>query len=340
MPISSRQLISNLNKEKIDTWFDLGLFLDRLKERESVSGISGNYFDFKEKLVRGSFGFLSFYYGVDGITVETAKYISALKRIIPGVDIHLIAGLIKPEAKSIFDEDVKEYELNEIKSFDEWELYKYFFKIKLNRGSKEYNLLIQKFWKEVILLTTKLSKYIESNGINLLWLLNINSNPGNVSLAFATVLVTEYMGIPVINNCHDYYWEDGNKPIDVIKHKVKQGFRDFFFTNSDVGEVFSPIEVMFPWESRSWITVNINRIQENHIIEKKGHNPANVALLGTSVNSERFQPLSKRESINTLKQVGAIFQNRVIGINDVLKQNVSYSKKPFLTGISSNKNHS
>ena len=165
----------------------------------------------------------------------------------------------------------------------------------------------------------------------------MNSNPGNISLALAIVLVTEYMGIPVINSCHDFYWEGGNKPADIKKRRFKPGFRDFFFTNSDVGEVFSPIEVLFPWESRSWITVNINRIQEKHIIETKGHNPANVSLLGTSVNSNRFEPVSKRESINTLKQVGDIFHNNVVGIETILKNKTIYAGKPFLTGLSKNK---
>ncbi len=337
MSLSYKRLVTLLKKEKIETWFDLGLFLDRLKERKSSAGITGDYFNFKENLVNGSVGFISFYFGVDGITVETSKYIAALKRIIPGVDIHLIAGKIKPEAKSIISDNVKEYELSDIKSFDQWELFEYFFKIKLERGSKEYNVLIQKLWSEVLVLTEKLSKYIQSNDIKLIWLLNINSNPGNISLALATVLVSEYMGIPIINNCHDYYFEDGNKPVDIKTKKKKHGVRDFFFTNSDVGEVFSPIELLFPWASRSWITVNINRNQEKYIIHTKGHNPANVSLLGTSVNSDRFQPLSKRESINTLKQVGEIFQNRVISLTSVLNSKTSFANEPFLAGFSSNK---
>lgn len=334
MATSYKQLLSILKKEKVETWFDLGLFLDQLKEKKSVAGINGDFFQFKEKLVKGSVGFLSFYFGIDGITVETAKYISVIKRIIPGVEIHVIAGKIGNEVSSIFSKDIKEFEISEIRSFDDWELYHYFFKTKLERGSKEYNLLIKNFWEEVLLLTEKLAKYIETNKIKLLYTLNVNSNPGNVSLALAVVLVTEHMGIPVINNCHDYYWEDGNKLADIKKRKLKPGFRDFFFTNSDVGEIFSPIDVLFPWESRSWITVNINRIQEKHIIETKGHNPSNVSILGTSVNSNRFEPVSKRESINTLRQVGEIFQNNVVGIKTVLKNKTIYANKPFLTGLS------
>ena len=130
MSISSRHLISALKKEKIETWFDLGLFLDRLKEKPSDSGIKEDFYSFKEKLVKGSVGFVSFYFGIDGITVETAKYTTALKRIIPGVKIHLIAGSIKPESRTYFGEDVTECELDEIKSFDEWELFNYFFKTK------------------------------------------------------------------------------------------------------------------------------------------------------------------------------------------------------------------
>ena len=111
-----------------------------------------------------------------------------------------------------------------------------------------------------------------------IYLINVCSNPGNVSLALATVLISEYLEIPVINNNHDFYWEGGNRAIEIKKKGLKKGPRDFFFHNAHVGEFFSIIETIYPWENRSWMNVNINKIQQNHLININGHNPANVAL--------------------------------------------------------------
>jgi len=328
------ELLSRLKSEKIKTWFDLGLFLDRLKDKKSSAGFRPDYYSFKEKLVKGGIGFLTFYFTIDGITIEVAKYASALRQLLPGVPLHLIAGGIKPESEHILSGNFLRHDLPEIKSFDNWDLYKDFFKTKLDRGSKEYNALITKFWDEVLLLTETLADCVEKNSITLLYVINVCSNPGNVSLALATVLVSEYWGIPVINNNHDFYWDGGNRREDIEKQNLKPGPRDFFFTNAHVGEFFSTLEVLFPWESRSWMTVNINENQIRHVIEVNGHNPANVSLLGTVVDTSGFEPISKRESINTLLQIGLIFKNKVHSIGDVLKNKSDFKSEPFLCGNS------
>ncbi len=330
MTRSISDLLKQLNSEKIGTWFDLGLFLDRLKDKKSQAGFSGDYYAFKEKIVKGGIGFLSFAYSIDGITIEVSKYTAAMRQLFPGVPIHLLAGEISPESNNVLDTQLQRHVIPAIKSFDKWELYQDFFRTKLERGSKEYNALIKKFWDETLLLTEKLARKIKENNITLLYLLNICSNPGNVSLALASVLVSEYWGIPVVNNSHDFYWEGGNKQVDIETQGLEKGPRDFFFTNADVGEFFSTIEVVFPWESRSWMTVNINENQVQHVIEENGHNPANVALLGTVVNSSGFEPISKRESLNTLAQIGSIFENKVHKIGEVLNQKVQYINKPFI----------
>ena len=54
--------------------------------------------------------------------------------------------------------------------FDDWDLYKDFFFTKWERGSKEYNALIIKFWKQVLNIVEELGTYIENNNIKLLYL--------------------------------------------------------------------------------------------------------------------------------------------------------------------------
>ena len=204
----------------------------------------------------------------------------------------------------------KRFQLDELASFDEWPLYKYFFYRKLERGSKIYNDLILKFWSEVLIVTEKLGHYIEDNNIKLLYLVNTNSNPGNISLALALVFLSEYLGIPVINNNHDFYWEGGNSEVDLQKNGAKPGPRDHFFKNHRIGEVFSLIERVFPWESRTWFSVNINHLQSRVLINEHGHNPANISQIGTEINFEKFNKIQDDEGKRMVfHQLATIFGN-------------------------------
>ena len=236
-------ILKVLNNEKINTWFDLGLFIDRFKEENSKSAFKGGTNSFDTHLENGGIAFLTFYFTVDGITVETEKYAKTFKKIYPNIPIHFVAGEIKQESEGLIPKYAFKKVIPEMEAFDAWPLYDDFFRIKMERGSKAYNDLIGKFWKEVLVLVEKLGTYIEENDISLLYLINVCSNPGNVSLALATVLISEYLGIPVINNNHDFYWEGGSRKVEIKKKGRKKGPRDFFFHNAHVGEFFSIIEM-------------------------------------------------------------------------------------------------
>jgi len=341
MKKTAAEMIKLLNQEKIKTWFDLGLFLDEFKENKSVptAEYNNSYKDFRNELKEGGIGFVTFGYSVDGVTIEIEKYAKLYRKNMAGIPIHYIGGEFKPETKKIIDADTKIFVIKEAKGFDSWPLYNDFFFTKLERGSRKYNNLILKFWKEVLIISEKLGKYIEENNIKLLYIVNICSNPGNVSFALASVLVSEIMGIPVICNNHDFYWEGGNREIDIKENNLEKGPRDFFFTNSHIGEFFSIIEILFPWESRSWLSVNINQRQSDHIIEKNGHNPANIDLIGTAIDTEEYKNPSKRIKINTYYQFEKIlsrYKNTLIGysVKDVIENRlvISSNPRPILIG--------
>jgi hypothetical protein len=303
------QTLELLKKETINTWFDLGLFIDRFKDEVSNSGFEGDFGDYISQIDSKGIGFISFHFTVDGITVEVEKYATIFKGIFPNAKIHYIAGEIHQEANEMIDDAAIKKEIPEMQGFDKWPLYKDFFKIRMQRGSKEYNQLIGDFWQEVLVLTDKLGTYIEENDIKLLYLINVCSNPGNVSLALASVLISEYLGIPVINNSHDFYWEGGHRQVEIERKNLDKGPRDFFFHNAHVGEFFSIIEVLYPWNSRSWMNVNINTIQRKHLIRANGLNPANVEQIGTAIDEKLYKPMSKRDTIRAFKQVASIFAN-------------------------------
>ena len=321
------ELLTYLDGETIETWFDLGLFIDRFRENQDYPsiGFKGSYAEFREQLVKGGIAFLTFHYMVDGVTVEVDKYASLIRRNIPGIPVHYIAGEIHSKTDSIIREDYKKHIIPELVGFDGWELYRDFYFTKLERGSQTYNSLIKKLWAQTLVIIEKLGRTIEDEKINLLYVINVCSNPGNVAFALATVLLSEFLGIPVINNNHDFYWEGGMCKSDRRKSASKSGPRDFFFTNCHLGEVFSIIEVLFPWQSRSWINVNINRGQTKHLVRIKGHNPANVMEIGTAVDTSHYTNTDKRKNINTFIQVEKM-------LSRYTDQLVSYSVDDVLSG--------
>lgn len=327
-------ILQELKKQEINTWFDLGLFIDRFKEKQSKAAFKENLSAFDDHLENGGIAFMTFYFTIDGITVETEKYAKTFKKIYPNIPIHYIAGEIRPEADELIHEDAFKKEIKEMDGFDNWPLYDDFFRIKMERGSTAYNALIIKFWDEVLVLVEKLGRYIEAHNITLLYPINVCSNPGNVSLAMATVLISEYLGIPVINNNHDFYWEGGNRDVEIKNRGLKKGPRDFFFHNAHVGEFFSVIDMIYPWESRSWLNVNINKLQHTHLVNTKGHNPANSAMIGTAVDTKPHK-ISRREIIKAFIQMASIFANKKETITVHTISNHIKSKrslKPILLG--------
>ncbi|MFV1994322.1 MAG: glycosyltransferase, partial [Verrucomicrobiales bacterium] len=289
----TEQMISELRAENVETWFDLGLLIDRLREdRSEGAPFDGDFTEFKRRVARG-IAFVTFSYGVDGVTMEVAKYARSFAGLLPGARIHYIAGEFAELTQSILDPGSSWHRIEGMDGFENWPLYRSFFGRKLERGSPLYNKLIRGFWEAVLELCEALGRVVEDNDIQLLYLVNVNSNPGNPALALATVLVSEHLRIPVINNCHDFYWESGHSEVEREVLGLPRGPRDHFFTNAHVGEVFSLIEVLYPWDARNWLTACINSRQTDTISERSGLNPANVGEVCTGIDMDRYRPADR-----------------------------------------------
>ncbi len=88
----TEQMISDLRAENVETWFDLGLLIDRLREnRPAGIAVESDFAEFKRRVARGV-AFVTFNYGVDGVTMEVAKYARTFAALLPGARIHYIAG--------------------------------------------------------------------------------------------------------------------------------------------------------------------------------------------------------------------------------------------------------
>ena len=321
---SAKEMMFSLRSEKIETWFDLGLYIDRIRESRDTPQTEGfNDFERFTEFVAGGIAFITFDLSVDGVSTEIGKYAKSFRKIIKDVPVHFILGKLSNRVgKDIIDPSYKIFEVPEIVGFSKWKHYNDFFHTDLERGSESYNSLILNFWDEVLSITEKLGKYIEENDIRLLFLINACSNPGNVSLALAMVFISEFMGLPVINNNHDFYWEGGNSRIDIATQNLNPGPRDHFFHNSHIGEFFSLIEVLYTWESRSWLQININNFQSQQLIERYGHNPANITEIGTAIDFKYYSGIENGRILDIYKQLFDIFRSKKKYINPLTAKEV------------------
>ncbi len=77
--LSSRQLLTELNQENINTWFDLGLYIDRLRDQlPTFEHVPDDFNVFLSQLEQG-IAFVSFDFGIDGVSMEVSKYAKAFE---------------------------------------------------------------------------------------------------------------------------------------------------------------------------------------------------------------------------------------------------------------------
>ena len=136
------------------------------------------------------------------------------------------------------------------------------------------------------------------------------------------------MGIPVLNNNHDFYWEDGNPR----NKRKKPGLRDHFFTNCHLGEVFSLLEMLYPWDSPSWFQTVINPLQKAKLIKKLGLNPIAVTNIPTFIDTNKFKPISRDQKKEILNRLHFLFagSQEILYSKSISKFiNLVNSKKPF-----------
>ena len=164
-----KEMMSVLKAEKILTWFDLGLFIDRFKENRKTPStkFNGSYNDFKKFLGESEIAIVTFIYSIDGATMESEKYAKVFRLIFKDLKLHYIAGQFHEKGELFLLPDAKRFQIDELASFNNWKLYNDFFFKKLERGSKVYNKLILRFWAEVLVITEKLAKYIDVNNIKM-----------------------------------------------------------------------------------------------------------------------------------------------------------------------------
>ncbi|MBL6991105.1 MAG: hypothetical protein ISR65_15070 [Bacteriovoracaceae bacterium] len=302
-------LCDYLKQVDLSSWSAMGQALDKLKQnsKKDWSFKTSSFSLFKKNLSQG-IAFITFDNGIDGVSIEISKYAKAFEAMI-GKDnlvpeIHLIAGKFYKEADGVMLPRWRRFLLKGAYGFDHWDGYQEAYFRRLTKDSAKYNLLADKIKTQTIDLSINLGQYIDQNNIQLLVPVNACSNPGNIPLAFAIVLVSELMQIPVLNSCHDFYWESGDS-----EPKARPQLRDHFFTNCDIKEFFSIIEKLYPWQSEAWFNATINQVQTDTLIDKFSHNPQLLGEAPTAIDVTRFCPLEIKEIEDVRDKLALILSN-------------------------------
>ena len=111
------RVVKLLRSEQVLTWFDLGLFIDKVRDRPSQPKYKGSYQKFRDEINDGGIGFITFYYSIDGVTIEIDKYTQALRKSFPKASIHLLGGEFRAESDQIIDPDLQRFCLPEMDGF-------------------------------------------------------------------------------------------------------------------------------------------------------------------------------------------------------------------------------
>ena len=292
------QMMDNLKSFKPANWEDIAEALSKIKESapplESISET-----DFFEK-VRKGLAFWTYDFGIDGVSIEISKYAQCLQDLLAAekkASIHFVAGDFHSQADSVIKPEWYRHHIPRVNGWLKWDNGVWFDKLfyhDMPENSKESDDMAVEIWNQAVGLAEKFGAYIAEKDISLIIPVNVNSNPGNLATAICTILVSELMGIHVINSNHDYYWE-GGKPASEKKPGEAIGPRDKFFRNINNRPFFSLFEKIYPWNGKRWIQVNINTPQSSKIIEELGFSKNRVFEISTSVSDKFFKEYSKDE---------------------------------------------
>jgi glycosyltransferase involved in cell wall biosynthesis len=293
-------------------WDDIVSLLNQIKNTKKAPLIPYSE-DFLKFFATGT-AFITFSYGIDGVSMETSKYAHTLNDLftpLGNLSIHFIGANFQPQVSSILSAEWHRFQMDGIDGWNKWDDGKWFkalFRKKMKSYSEESNLLTNEVYRQAVLIAKRLGKYFLDNQISLVVPVNVASNPGNIALTLGLVLVTEILGIYVLNSNHDFYWEAG-KPLSEREPGEEPGVRDHFFRNIKNSTFFSLFELLYPWNGNKWLQININARQSRRLIKKFGFPQEKVFEISTYIADTFFEPYSKKDVIDIRLRMGHILSN-------------------------------
>lgn len=288
---------------EIFSWEDINQVLDSFHCHEAGAG------DSPKTIVQGKcpfprpggIAFVTYNYGIDGVTIEIAKYARALATLLGDhptpVPIHYIGGNFFKAADAYIPRQAPRLHISHFDGWDKWHGGRWFRRLffsPMPAGSAVSDQMAVEIWNQGLASARMLSHYFLENKIDTVIPVNINSNPGNPASALAVVLATETTRARVLNSTHDFFWE-GGKPACLRPPGVPPGSRDHFFTNRDNPQFYKFFQRILPWAGSNWCHLTINSRQSHTLIQRYGFARSRVILMGTTIPPAFFTPCSFRE---------------------------------------------
>ena len=226
-------MLISLSKEKVNNWDNIHSILNNL-ETHTIPERSINKQKNSKKTKRGV-AFITFDFGIDGVSIEIQKYALILEKLFASRSkntvLHFISGDFHDKADAVLLPRWKRFKIKGINGWSKWDDGKWFsdlFYSDMPENSDISDFLAQEIWKQTLEFSGILCSYIIENNIDLLIPVNICSNPGNLAINLAVIIVTELLKMKVISSNHDFYWEGGKAD---RKQGEEAGVRDHFFRN-------------------------------------------------------------------------------------------------------------
>ncbi|MBW2712940.1 MAG: hypothetical protein JRC77_04240, partial [Deltaproteobacteria bacterium] len=285
-------LLGELSSQSIGSWADIDAALDSLVARaESLYGPT------ETSELPAAVGFITFEYGIDGVSMEIAKYAACLEQLWDRYgstpEIHLIGGNFSASVDCVLAPRWHRYLLPDSNGWSKWCSGKHFKRLfydDMPENSTASAEMAAEIWRQALGFAHRITEYIHGNNIGLLAPVNVNSNPGNPALALGIVLASESLNLPVLNSNHDFFWESG-KAASEYREGEKRGERDHFFRNSENQSFFQWFRRVFPWDGRRWLQLVINEVQREVLLNDGYHfDSSRVIELGTFIEDNFFAP--------------------------------------------------
>lgn len=141
--------------------------------------------------------------GVDGVALETEKWIHVLRRM--GHGVYILSGQYQERPMDpVYETLVPEMSFFSPESF--WSQKKAFFKPDTNLDELKAHIFL---YSNII--SRKITDWVKKNKLELLISENASALPSHLEMGFGIKKAAEELGIPIITHDHDFAWERGER---------------------------------------------------------------------------------------------------------------------------------
>ena len=180
------EMVACLENHHPSNWNDIARILNQLKNNGAF--YSSDNVEEHLHLSTNRVAFITFSYGIDGVSAEISKYARSFNEICQFSNectIHLIGGNFDLQASSMVSPEWRWQTFEGIDGWDKWDGGQWFealYAQLVEPHSEASKDLAAEMFSQAVVIATNLGNYFVDNRISLLIPVNIASNPGNFAL--------------------------------------------------------------------------------------------------------------------------------------------------------------